>query len=237
MLIFPASTLTSTEAKRCIGRTICNLNACLGPSGFPFERFVAEIFKTQGYQAVTDQMVKGHCAEHEVDVVAWKDDKMIMSEVKFHNEVGLKSDLKVVLYVKARFEDLAPMTFHYGGKERKLDEGWLVTNTKFTISAINYAECQTMKIIGWNYPAEHGLKEMIEQSGLHPLTCLNSLSEHDKKSLLEKNIVLCKTLKDDPSILKTIGLSVANEEAVIAEISAIDTENLEDIPAVELSAQ
>jgi hypothetical protein len=194
----------------------------LGPSGFPFERFVAEILKTQGYEAITDQVVLGSCVEHEVDVVAWNDKELIMTEVKFHNELGLKSDLKVVLYVKARFEDLAETTFNYGGVNRKMTDGWLITNTKFTLSAIKYAECKNLKVIGWNYPVGNSLKDMIEKSGLHPITSLSSLSVHDKKSLLEKNIVLCKALVNDSALLQTIGLSDANIDSVIEEIKMID---------------
>ncbi|MCC2631032.1 MAG: ATP-cone domain protein [Candidatus Paceibacter sp.] len=196
----------------------------LGPSGFPFEKFVAEIFRSKGYESVTDQVVLGSCVEHEVDVVAWKGEELIMSEVKFHNELGLKSDLKVVLYVKARFEDLSETMFDYGGRQRKMSDGWLITNTKFTLSAIKYAECKNLKIIGWNYPVDGSLKDMIEASGLHPLTSLNSLSEHDKKMLLEKGIVLCKALKDDHSMLQSIGLSEANIEAVLEEIKMHEQE-------------
>ncbi len=194
----------------------------LGPSGFPFERFVAEIFKTMGYETLTDQNVLGKCVEHEVDVVAWKRGKLIMSEVKFHNELGLKSDLKVVLYVKARFEDLAETVFEFGGIRQKISEGWLITNTKFSLSAIKYAECNNLKIVGWNYPPDNGLKDMIAKSGLHPLTSLMSLSDHDKKQLLEKNIILCSTLKEDPGILQAIGLSEANRDAVFEEIELFD---------------
>lgn len=193
----------------------------LGPSGFPFEQIVAEVFKSQGYTTVTDQLVKGYCAEHEVDVVAWKANELIMSEVKYHGQEGLKSDLKVVLYVKARFDDLAKMTFEYSGTPTPMTEGWLVTNTKFSTTAIKYAECQNLKVIGWNYPIDGNLHDLIDAAELHPLTCLHSLSEHDKKALLEKNIVLCKSLTDDNSLLKSIGLSEANIESVMEEIKLI----------------
>jgi hypothetical protein len=207
-----------TAARYSLRRAIMEL----GPSGFPFERFVAEIFKARGYEAITDQIVLGKCVEHEVDVVAWKNDELIMSEVKFHNELGLKSDLKVVLYVKARFDDLGATTFNYGNTDRKLSAGWLVTNTKFSSSAIKYAECNDMKIVGWNYPADEGLKEMIDSANLHPITTLNSLSDHDKKLLLEKNIVLCKTIKDNPELLISTGLAEANTEAILEEINLIE---------------
>jgi hypothetical protein len=190
----------------------------LGPTGFPFEKFVAEIFRSRGYEAVTDQVVQGGCVEHEIDVVAWKDEELIMAEVKYHNELGLKSDLKVVLYVKARFDDLSTVKFNYGGKERKLTHGWLITNTKFSLSAIKYAECQLMKIVGWNYPINESLRDMIETSGLIPITQLNTLSERDKKLLIEKSVLTCNRLKEQPEILTSIGLSQANSEAVLKEV-------------------
>ena len=95
----------------------------LGPSGFPFEDFVAEIMRKKGFQAETGQIVRGFCVEHEIDVVAWNQEKLIMIEAKFHNTLGTKSDLKVALYIKARFEDLHKMKFRYGGGERELTEG------------------------------------------------------------------------------------------------------------------
>ncbi len=136
----------------------------LGPTGFPFEQFIAEYFKDKGFQTLTDQTVLGACVPHEVDVVAWNDEKLIMAEAKFHNELGIKSDLKVVLYVKARFDDLKETTFDYGGRERKLSEGWLITNTKFSSTAIHYGECQKLIMIGWNYPEKGNLHDMIENS-------------------------------------------------------------------------
>ncbi len=192
-----------------------------GPSGFPFEKYVAEIFKKLGYETITDQLVNGKCVEHEVDVVAWKPDNLTMCEVKFHNQVGLKSDLKVVLYVKARFDDLYKATFNYGGQERTLSEGWLITNTKFTISAVKYAECQNLKIVGWNYPLDGNLHDLIEMNEMHPITCLNSLSEHDKKTLIQQGVVLCKTVQQDRKLLEAIGLSSANIEAVLEEIVSL----------------
>ena len=136
----------------------------LGPTGFPFEKFIAEYFKDKGYEVLTDQEVLGACVPHEVDVVAWNNNKLIMAEAKFHNELGIKSDLKVVLYVKARFDDLKENVFNYGNKNRKLTDGWLITNTKFSSTAIHYGVCQKLTMIGWNYPEHGNLQDMIESS-------------------------------------------------------------------------
>lgn len=189
----------------------------LGPSGFPFEKFIAEIFKKQGYQVLTDQIVKGACVEHEIDIVAWKADRLIMVEAKFHNQYGVKSDLKVALYVKARYDDLKGIKFTFGDVTRELDEGWLITNTKFTETAMNYAKCQSIPMVGWNYPERASLLKMIDDSGLHPLTCLTSLNTSQKQELMTKGTVLCSTVRKDPSILKTLGLKENEISEVIEE--------------------
>ncbi len=190
----------------------------LGPSGFPFEDFIAEVLKEKGYKTETGKMVKGFCVQHEIDVVAWNDQKLIMIEAKFHNEIGLRSDLKIALYVKARFDDLSKMTFNYG-KERQLDEGWLVTNTKFTSTAIEYGSCQGgMRMIGWNYPPVGNLHDMILESKLHPLTCLGGLNGREKKELLNRGVVLCKTLKEQPDLMTDIGIDGNKVKKVLEEI-------------------
>lgn len=202
----------------------------LGPSGFPFEKFVAEIFKQRDYKTLTDQVVAGACVEHEVDVVAWKPtDELVMVEAKFHNQPGLKCDLKVALYVKARFDDLAKANFTYDEKSYRLSAGWLVTNTKFTVSAIKYAACQAMTIIGWSYPHKGNLQDLVESSHLHPLTCLRLLSEHDKKKLLDQGIVLCHDLEKKPELLRNLGLAELNIEAILSEISHIYADEDEKI--------
>jgi hypothetical protein len=192
----------------------------LGPTGFPFEQFVAEIFRTKGFQTQTDFIAKGECVDHEVDIVAWNEDKLIMIEAKFHNELGIKSDLKVALYIKARWDDLAGSTFNFG-KERKLDEGWLITNTKFSESAVKYAKCRNMKLAGWNYPEQGNLQDLIEEAHLHPITCLNSSTPSDEKLLMQAGIVLCKQARDNPDILKQAGLSDEKIKRMLEEINLI----------------
>lgn len=197
----------------------------LGPSGFPFEDFVAEIFRQKGFTAETGKIVRGFCVEHEIDVVAWNEEKLIMAEAKFHNEPGIKSDLKVALYVKARFDDLRKMTFSYGvssGHERELDEGWLITNTKFTTTAIEYGSCQGgLIMIGWNYPPVGNLHDMILQAKLHPLTCLVSLNGREKKALLDQGVVLCKTVLENQNLLEAVGLKDEERNKIIKEIETL----------------
>jgi hypothetical protein len=192
----------------------------LGPSGFPFEDFVAQIFQAKGYKTETGKILLGGCVEHEVDVVAYNENKLLAAEVKFHNEPGIKTDLKVVLYVKARMEDLQDNIFDFGGK-RKFDEGWLVTNTKFTTTAIHYGECKGLKLVGWNYPKQNNLQDLIEDTGLHPLTCLSTLNNFQKKSLLSQDIVLCKTLREDGKLLSSLGFSEDDKRMIFEEIDLL----------------
>ncbi len=195
--------------------------ADLGPSGFPFERFVAEIFKAQGYTILVDQMVKGFCAEHEIDIVAYNDKRLVMSEIKFHNQNGLKTDLKVALYVKARFDDLRKLHYNYGDKQMLLSEGWLITNTKFTKSAISYAMCSGVSMIGWNYPTNNSLHDLVEKYALHPITSLTTLTNDEKKYLIEKDIILCKTIATNPTILSDAGFSHQRISLIQSEIKLL----------------
>ena len=192
----------------------------LGPAGFAFEDYIAAILKEKGYETLTGQMALGKCVEHEIDVVAWNENKLIMVEAKFHNEQGTKTDLKVALYVKARIDDLKENTFLYG-KERSLDEGWLITNTKFTETAIHYGECNNLVMIGWNYPEKGNLQDMIQDGELHPITCLQSLSHGQKNDLLSREIVLCKTLKTDPALLNSFQMSKDQISEVMTEIDML----------------
>lgn len=192
----------------------------LGPSGFPFEDFIGEIWRKKGFEVQTGILLQGNCTEHEIDVLAHNENKLIIMEAKFHNEQSYKTDSKVALYVKARFDDLKELNFNYGF-ERKIDESWLITNTKFSSRAISYGECVGMTLIGWNYPQKGNLQDLIEDSGLHPITCLNSLSQNQKTRILQSGEVLCKNLSERKDLLKSIGLNQKEIEEVMSEASHV----------------
>ncbi|MEK7538299.1 MAG: restriction endonuclease [Patescibacteria group bacterium] len=199
--------------------------ADLGPSGFPFEKFVAEILKRKGYSTRTGIILPGFCVSHEVDVLAEKDNKHIFIECKFHNQEGMKSDVKVALYVHARFLDL--QKGHERGEQSasRIHEGWLVTNTKLTHDAIQYANCAGLNLIGWDYPHEGNLQDLILETGVHPLTCLMSLSTAHKNELLRQGIVMCVDLKKKEESLQNLGLSQEKISSVIKEVNMICREN------------
>ncbi len=195
--------------------------AQLGPTGFPFEKFVAEIFKAMGYSTIIDQVVEGKCVPHEIDVVAWKEKELIMTEAKFHTDFNLKSDLKIVLYVKARYDDIFGKDYFFGGENRKLTEGWIITNTKFSTTAIQYGQCQpALKFIGWNYPYNNNLHNLIERYELIPLTALTSLTISEKSLFLLRGIILSKSLLDE-NLLKEVKFDDKKIKSIKDEVEAL----------------
>jgi hypothetical protein len=192
----------------------------LGPTGFPFEKYIAEIFRAKGYEVRVGQIIKGHCIEHEVDMLAWNDKEVIVSEIKFHNELSAKSDTKVALYVKSRFDDLLNQEIKLVGKIRKINRAILITNTKFTDTAKDYTECVgTFEMISWDYPAKNNLFDLIEETKLHPLTCIPNLTKKNQQDLLQQGVVNCSTLKDKRGVMKSVGIS---EDTITEIIENID---------------
>ncbi len=187
----------------------------LGPSGFPFERFVGRIFDAIGYTDVqTGVAAQGSCAPHEVDLIAKHNGKTVAAEVKFHNSLGIKTDLKVALYVKARFDDLAH-------KNMDIGEQWLITNTRFTRNAARYGQCAGLQLLGWDYPRDRGLEVLIDEAGVHPLTALTTLSDHEKRRLLDDSVVLCREIDTERDALRRYDIHDNKHEAVRDEVQRL----------------
>lgn len=189
----------------------------LGPSGFPFERFVARLLDAGGYRTRVGRTIRGACVEHEVDVVAEKNDEVILVEAKFHNSSEIKSDVKVALYVAARFDDIAKRMRREEDAPRRFTHAWLITNTNFTSQAIKYGACAGLALTGWNHPKGRTLQDLVQESQMHPVTCLTSLSSAQKTRLLEEGIVLCRDIVKDPGPLLKIGIPKTRVAAVVKE--------------------
>lgn len=197
----------------------------LGPSGFPFEKFIAEVLRRKGYSARTGVVLPGFCVQHEVDILAEKENRHIFIECKFHNQQGIKSDVKIALYVHARFLDLqrghTVREKSISKKIPQIHEGWLITNTKLTLDAIKYAQCAGLRIIGWDYPKQGNLQDLILETGVHPLTFLTTLSARDKMELLQQGVVMCRDLKKSTVPLRSIGYSDDQIKRVINEVDRV----------------
>ena len=188
----------------------------LGPSGFPFERFVAEILTAEGYRTHVGMIVPGLCVSHEVDVIAEKNDERILVEAKFHNSMEIKSDVKVALYVAARFEDIKKRLASEETHER-LTRAWLITNTSFTSQAIQYGICAGLALTGWNYPKGRTLQDLVQETQTHPITCLTTLSSTHKTQLLNGGVVLCRDIIKDSAPLSRMGIGKTRVASIIEE--------------------
>ncbi len=192
----------------------------LGPTGFPFEKFVGAILFYSGYEVKTGQFLQGKCVTHEVDVVAHKNGQYIVAECKFHSDEGRNCDVKVPLYIHSRYRDI--LNF-YGdsNKGEKPNEGWVVTNTRFTEDAIKYGECIGLHLLSWDLPKDNGIKDRIDRLGLYPVTVSTLLSQREKQFLLSRDVVLCKQLIDDHFYLDHLGISEKRKERILSEIEQL----------------
>lgn len=193
----------------------------LGPSGYPFEKYVGEILKHEGYKTRVGQIVQGHCVQHEVDVIASKDDQHFMVECKFHSDQVRKCDVKIPLYIHSRFLDVEKAWEQRPGHGHKFHQGWVMTNTRFTTDATQYGTCAGLNLVSWDFPKKGSLRERIDGSGLHPITCLTTLTKKEKQQLLDKGIVLCQELCQNEKLLKEIGVQPARENKVMEEAKLV----------------
>ncbi|MBU6321378.1 MAG: restriction endonuclease [Patescibacteria group bacterium] len=188
-----------------------------GPSGHPFEDFISRLFAKEGWQVETRKMIKGHCVTHEVDFYASHPGKgeYMAAELKYHNDPGYKTDLKIALYVKSRFDDI--FACDPAVRACPIDRGLLVTNTKFSSEAIAYAECAGVELLGWSYPVEGNLFDRMCRAKVYPVTTLTTLTTAEKRLLIGERIVAADELLESRSALARIGFSAARIGEVFAE--------------------
>ena len=189
----------------------------LGPSGFPFEKFVGKILEHEGFQAEVGVIVQGHCVQHEVDVAALKGNKHYMIECKYHSDQGRTCNVKIPLYIQSRFLDVEKQWQKQPSHQTKFHQGWVYTNTRLTTDAIQYGTCMGLGLVSWDYPRENGLKDRIDKSGLHPLTALTTLTRAEKTKLLDEGIVLCKQLHESPKLLEKIGIDKKRHKKILED--------------------
>jgi Holliday junction resolvase-like predicted endonuclease len=189
----------------------------LGPAGFPFEQFIADIFRAQGFTATTNQIEPGFCVEHELDIIMVRNSTIAMVECKFHNSQKLKTDIKVALYCKARFDDIKKAWEMAPKQKRQFHESWIVTNTKFTSEAIRYANCTSIELLGWSYPAHENLPMLIDRYSLYPVTALPYISKAQKRLFIKEGFVLCRDASQNIHVMRKLGLTHAEIDQIITD--------------------
>lgn len=156
----------------------------LGPAGFTFEAFMAEVFSSMGYRVEHDILLNGRCATHEIDLLL---NGVELVECKYHNQPGIYTGLKEAMYTQMRALDLRDAGI-------KVEGVWLVTNTRFSAEAKKFARCRGMKLLGWREPEEASLEEIIEKKKLYPITMFTSLTQQEFEILGAQGIVTLKGL-------------------------------------------
>jgi Holliday junction resolvase len=189
----------------------------LGPSGHPFERFIGDLLEKNGFETQVGVTLGGECVTHEIDCIAVKGQQTSFIECKYHNAPGTKTDVQVVLYTYARFLDIEK-SMKALFNTQKTYETWVVTNTKLTFDAINYAKCMGIKALAWSFPQKDNLHDMILNSSLHPVTVIDALTDDKLQRLLDRDIVTCfrlmKAIQNDSvsDILTPSEISHAQED-------------------------
>lgn len=193
----------------------------LGPTGFPFERFVSAILEYSGYATNVDVIIDGICVTHEIDVVAEKNGQTTIIECKFHSEEGRNCNVKVPLYIHSRFNDVKNHWVNKKRETKELDSGWVVTNTRFTADAIQFGNCAGLYLLSWDYPVEDGLKDRIDRLALYPITVSTLLTKREKQFLLSRDVVLCRQLWKDKFFLDHLGISKTRKAKILEEMKEL----------------
>lgn len=197
----------------------------LGPTGFPFERYIAAILEASGFLVQVGEIIEGKCVKHEIDLLANKDQSTIIVECKFHGEMGLNCNVKIPLYINSRFKDVQEKWNNQSDHKTKVSQGWVVTNTRFTEDAKTYGNCVGLYLLSWDYPKNNGLKERIDSLKLYPITTSTLLTKREKQFLLNRDVVLCKDLLNDAFYLDHLGISSNRKNRILKEIELLCNTN------------
>ncbi len=158
----------------------------LGPGGFTFEKYFAQLLEAHGYNTQLNQVIKGKRINQEVDIIARKD-KTYMVECKYYLYPGNYAGTKEAMYTYARFLDT-------NSRKHNFDQPWLATNTKCSWSALEYAKGVGIKITSWKNPPKENLQKLIETKKLYPITILRSVNKFVRERLFYSGITMVKTL-------------------------------------------
>lgn len=194
----------------------------LGPAGFYFEEYLAAVLREYGYETKRGQILQGYCVTHEIDVVADKGNEHWFVEAKYHNERGMRSDVHVALSAQARFMDLKKRHEQHEGTS--FEHGfWVITNTKLTSAALQYAKCVGIRVTGWTYPRGESLEDLISNKGLYPVTVLPSMNRFVKSQLAKERVMFARDLLlfSTDELQNRFGISTLVARKLTSELSRL----------------
>lgn len=193
----------------------------LGPTGYPFEQFIGQLFEAQGFDVQVGQILDGCCVSHEIDVIATSKKVQHLMECKYSQTQGKQVSVQVPLYVRSRMDDIIKKRKEFTEFNGYSFTGWVVTNTRFSQDSIQYGKCSGLHLLAWDYPNGNGLKEIIEKLKIYPVTVLSQLAHKDKQNLVNRGIVSCNQILKEPNVLDLFQLSTTKYNSVLKEIMAI----------------
>ncbi|SFA92700.1 Restriction endonuclease [Flavobacterium swingsii] len=191
----------------------------LGPAGFFFEKYMALVFASEGYQTKNNLTLQGKCITHEIDVLIKRNNEISMIECKFHAVRETNSDVKVPMYILSRFNDLKDRPHHIFSNSDRISKCRIVTNNRFTTDAVTFANCSDLNLLSWDYPKNNNLRTKIDNNNLYPITCLTTLSIAEKDKLLILDVIMVKEIINNSEHLEKIGLSSNRIKNVLKEAS------------------
>lgn len=161
----------------------------LGPAGFVFEDFIQKVLSRSGMKLKSNKILPGKCCSYEIDFLAEKEGTTYIGECKYRNNAGDKIDVNVCLKAFAVLDDVKNT-----GKFNTNLSFFIVTNSKFTDQAIKYATCKGIRLLGWSYPKNEGLEDIITKNKLYPITILPSFKSYQAEVFNKEKIMLAQEI-------------------------------------------
>lgn len=171
-----------------------------------FELYVKKILEAHGYRCVWNKLIEGKYVEHQIDIIASRD-KNFLVECKRHFNPHRFTGLGICLQVEARLRDVVAGA-KAGKNSSRVNAAWIVTNTKFSDHAKQYARGVGVRLSGWKYEEKYSLESLIETKKVLPVTMLTA-APAVYKQLLQKNVItLYDLLETKPRIANIKDLAV-----------------------------
>jgi len=180
-----------------------------------FELYVQKLLTYIGYEVGPSRILRGKCGEHEVDAIAKKDEITYFVEAKHHSSYHSLTGLDESRIAYAILEDTNE-GYLEGSTDLKVDRAMIVTNTRYSDHAIKYGTCKNILQVGWSMLQTPGLRDIIKEYSMYPLSCLRELRKETRRKFVNAGIVLIGQVLelDEEELSKKTGLP----KQVITEI-------------------
>ncbi|MFH1630950.1 MAG: restriction endonuclease [Candidatus Aenigmatarchaeota archaeon] len=137
-----------------------------------FEIFTKRMLEADGYKCKWNQIMRGASVDHQIDVLAEKDDQIFIVECKRHFNPHRFCGLDVSLQEKARLDDITD-GYTNGKNKVHVTAAWIFTNAKFSEHAKAYCKAKGIRMTGWK-TGEFGIEIFVKKNNIYPVTILKA---------------------------------------------------------------